>query len=86
MTGYDLARSLPPTTPLPPQALEIMAMNPAVLTCGAKELAAADPAEVRSAAKTRQLLDRFVTPEGLTVAVVIVLLLGVVRLASAPPV
>lgn len=47
-----------------PQALEILAMNPAVLTCGARELAAQKPADIRSAAQTRQVLDRVVTGQG----------------------
>ena len=65
------------------EALEIMAKNPAVLTCGAGYLEQSDPSEIRSAANTRQFLDRFVTPEGLSVAVVCITLALVVRLAQA---
>ena len=56
-------------------------MNPAVLTCGALYLDKADPGEVRSAAGTRQFLDKYVTPAGLTVFVLALGLLKVVGLA-----
>lgn len=64
------------------EALEIMMKNPAVLTCGAKELAASDPGEIRSAANARKVLDG-ITAEGLTVALLAALALFVAKLAAA---
>ena len=59
------------------EALKIMAMNPAVLTCGAPGLQASEPSEIRKAAETRQVLDRVVTPAGFAVAILVVLALNV---------
>ena len=60
------------------EALEILLMNPAVLTCGARGIAEQDPAKIRSTASTRQALDRVTTPTGLALSL---LLLGFLRVA-----
>ena len=65
------------------EALEIMMKNPAVLTCGANEIAASDPDEIRSAASVRKVLDGL-SAETLTVGLVAALLLFVAKLAAAP--
>jgi hypothetical protein len=64
-------------------AQEIIAKNPAVLTCGAREIASADPAEIKSTASTRQILDKYVNkPEFLGVALLVVGLLRVIFLKA----
>ena len=65
------------------EALEIMDMNPAVLTLGSKGVSSCDPDEIRSAARTRQFLHRAVTPEGLSVAMVLAVLGVALKLAGS---
>ena len=59
-------------------AREVMLLNPAVLTCGARELASSEASEILQAAKTRQVLDRFVNPAGAAVFVLAVLFLNAI--------
>eukprot|EP00316_Scyphosphaera_apsteinii_P026297 CAMPEP_0119306528 /NCGR_PEP_ID=MMETSP1333-20130426/7264_1 /TAXON_ID=418940 /ORGANISM="Scyphosphaera apsteinii, Strain RCC1455" /LENGTH=142 /DNA_ID=CAMNT_0007309845 /DNA_START=247 /DNA_END=675 /DNA_ORIENTATION=- len=59
------------------EALEVMLKNPMVLTCGSEGLANADPDEIRSTARTRQLLDKYVTPLNL---VLLVFALGLLKI------
>lgn len=63
------------------EALKIMAMNPMVLTCGS-DLEALDPNEIRSAARTRQFLDKYVTAEGLGLVLIVAVFAIVAKLAA----
>ena len=60
------------------EALQILIMNPMVLTCGAVGLATQKPADIRSAAQARQVVDRLATPTGLVSSLVA---LGLLRVA-----
>lgn len=62
----------------PAEALEVMKLNPAVLTCGKPGLLKSDPGEIRKTANARRFLDTYATPEGFAVFVLAVLLLNVV--------
>lgn len=65
------------------EALEIMAKNPAVLTCGAPGLLASKPNDIRQAAEVRQVLDRAVTAQGFGAFVLLILVLNVIFRVSS---
>ena len=64
------------------EAAEVLQKNPMVLTCG-RGLLDVEADEIRSAANTRQFLDKWVTPQGLSVAIAVAELAIAVRLAGA---